>query len=400
MPWKIKSELGERWWLIRALLQGHKSVVQLCRQLGISRKTAYKWRKRFWGEGRRGLSDRSRAPRRRPTQMAGIWRGRLERLRQKHPDWGAKKIWAVLRQRWGGRGLPCVRTFARWLERLGLVERQRRRPRRAGRRLHPALTVARRPNHVWTVDFKGWFRTADGTRVEPLTVRDLFSRYGLCARLLADQRWRHSQAVFTRVFLEQGLPEVIRVDNGGPFGSKGPAGLSRLSAWWVRLGIQVEFIAPGHPEQNGAHEQFHRVFKRETTRRVARTRQGQQHKTSVWLKGYNTERPHEALGQRVPAQLHRKSRRCFPRVLPAVKYPGDGAVRQVRSNGEIKWGGRRRFIGEAFIGQPVGLKRLRPGKWAVYFCHLMIGHLHQADVGAMRPMAYRHRRRAQRKEKV
>jgi hypothetical protein len=266
--------------------------------------------------------------------------------------------------------------------------------------LHPTLTAARRANQVWTVDFKGWFRTGDGTRVEPLTVRDLFSRYGLAVGLLADQRWQPVQTVMKGLFRENGVPEVIRVDNGGPFASNGPAGLSRLSVWWMRLGIRVEFTRPGHPEDNGAHEQFHRVQQRVTAQPPARTPQGQQHRTTVWLKCYNQERPHEALEQFAPVKFYRKSGRRYPQPLPPVKYPAEWTVRQIRSNGEIRWKGRRRFVGEAFVGQPVGLKQLRRGVWGVYFIHLLIGHLHEADAGAMRPMMYRHRWRSHPKTKV
>ena len=400
MPWKITSLIGERVRLIRALLRGQKSVKQCAQEAQISRTTAWKWRQRFWREGRRGLHNRSRRPHRMPRQTARVWVRRIERLRRQHPNWGAKKLRAVLRQAWGRRALPCGRTMARWVKRLGLVRRRRPRPRKAGRTLHPTLTTARRANQVWTVDFKGWFRTGNGTRVEPLTVRDLFSRYGLAVQLLANQRWQPVQAVFRRLFRENGMPVVIRVDNGGPFASNGPAGLSRLSVWWLRLGIRVEFTRPGHPEDNGAHEQFHRVLKRETLQPPTRTRQGQQHRTNGWLKCYNQERPHEALGQRAPGKFYQKSGRRYPQPLPPVKYPADWPVRQVRSNGEIRWQGRRRFVGEAFVGQPVGLKRLRRGVWRVHFLHLQIGHLHDADAGAMRPMVYRHRQRGHRKTKV
>ena len=334
-----------------------------------------------------------------PSQTARVWVRRIGRLRRQHRDWGAKKLRAVLGRTFGGRGLPCPRTIARWVERLGLTHRRRVGPRKAGCRRHPLLTRARRANHVWTVDFKGWFRTGDGTRVEPLTVRDLFSRYGLVVQLLPDQRWRPTQAVFRRLFGAYGMPEVIRVDNGGPFASRGPAGLSRLSVWWLRLGIRVEFTRPGHPEDNGSHEQFHRELKRGTTRPPARTPQGQQYRSNGWLNGYNHIRPHEALGQGTPGQFFRKSGRRYPQQLPAVRYPKDWLVRQVRSNGEIRWQGRRRFVGEAFVGQPVALKRRCRGVWSVYFLHLQIGHLHAADIGAMRPMFYRHRWQARQKAK-
>jgi putative transposase len=392
MTWKAISVIGERCRLVVALLRKTKSVSQICREERISRKTAYKWLQRFGARGRAGLRDRSRRPRRRPRQTSRQWVERIRRLRQRRRFWGPKKLRVALRERWGP-GVPGVRTIGRWLQRLGMARVGRRRARRACVVVRPVPRLARRANEVWTVDFKGWFRTGDGQRVEPLTVRDLYSRLVLVVRLLSAQDWRQTRREFIRLFRQRGLPERIRVDNGSPFGSTGPAGLSRLSAWWVRLGIQVEFIRPGHPEDNGAHEQFHRVLKQETTRPAARTVRGQQHRMSGWCVGYNQERPHEALRQARPWERYRPSRRRYPRKLPTVAYGQGWAVRQGRQNGEIKWQGRRRFIGEAFVGQPIGLKRLRAGVWVVHFCGLLIGHLHAADVGAMRPAVYRHRKR-------
>ena len=398
MPWKIQSVVGERWRLMQAMLRKEKSVGQWCRIFGISRKTAYKWKQRFMEGGRRALRDRSRRPGRMPRQLPGKWIERIERLRKQRPHWGPKKLRAQFcRQGWHP---PTERTIARWLKRLHLTQAMRRRPRKACVRRYAALTVARKPNQVWTVDFKGWFGAGSGERCEPLTVRDLFSRYALLARLLPTQQWKPVQTVFTRLFREKGMPEAIRVDNGSPFASTGPGGLSRLSAWWVRLGIRVEFTRPGHPEDNGAHEQFHRVMKRDTTRPAAWTRGGQQHRTTVWLRDYNRRRPHEALGQRLPVELYRKSQRPFPRRLTDLEYRMVDSVRRVRSNGEIRWAGRKRFIGEAFVGQTLGLRRLRRGVWAIYFGHLLIGHLHERDVGAMRPVVYRHRHHLVRKSKM
>ena len=388
MPWKIQSVIGERWRLIKALLRKEKSLCQVCRVFGISRKTAYKWKNRFTQGGRGGLQDRSRRPRRMPERLAERWIERIRGMRKKHRDWGPKKIRAQFERQ--KLQPPSARTIGRWLKRLGLSRSLPRRPRKACVRQHPALTMARRPNHVWTVDFKGWFRTGNGERCEPLTVRDLYSRYGLLARLLVSQHGQPLKAIFTALFRQKGLPEVIRIDNGSPFASRGPAGLSRLSAWWVRLGIRVEFTRPGCPQDNGAHEQFHRVMKRETTRPVAWTRRGQQHRTTIWLRRYNQERPHEALGQRIPSQLYQKSSKRLLEPLPELQYGSGWVVRRVRSNGEIRWRGRRRFIGEAFIGQMIGLRCLGPGIHAVYFTELLIGHLHERDMGAMRPAVYKH----------
>jgi transposase InsO family protein len=398
MPWNIKSVIGERCQLVKALLRKDKSVVALCRYFGVSRKTAYKWRGRFLAGGRLGLRDRKRAPRRRPRRLSARWIGRLRWLRQRQPSWGPKKLRAHFLK--GGWRPPSVRTIGRWLRRLKLTRPRRQRPRKICVMPARVRTRASRPNQVWTVDFKGWFRAGSGERCEPLTVRDLFSRYGLLARVLPRQQGARVQAEFTRLFRAQGLPERIRVDNGSPFGSKGPAGLARLSVWWLRLGIAVEFTRPGCPQDNGAHEQFHGVLKRETAQPAAWTRQGQQHRTTSWLRYYNQERPHEALGQRVPAVVHRKSGRKFPRRLPEWKYGAGLAVRRVRSNGEIRWAGRKRFIGEAFVGERIGLKRKRAGEHAVYLGQLLIGHLHERDAGAMRPVVYRPPERKAKKKKV
>jgi hypothetical protein len=252
------------------------------------------------------------------------------------------------------------------------------------------LTVARRSNQVWTVDFKGWFRTQDGERVEPLTVRDLFSRYLLTVRLLEAQRWEAVRRVFLYLFRKYGYPSAIRADNGGPFGSTGPAGLSRLSAWWTALGIRVEFIAPGHPEQNGGHEQMHRVLKAETTKPASTNPRAQQRRTDQWAWIYNEMRPHEALEQRTPATVYRPKPTTVRNVK--VSYPNGWATRCVRSNGQIKWRGRRRFVGEAFVGYPVGLRQRSQVIWEVYFAGLLIGQMWEADQGGMRPASYAHRR--------
>lgn len=398
MPWKIQSAIGERWRLVKSLLRNEQSVKYWCAVFGISRKTAYKWKARFLVQGCQGLSDCSRRPRKSPAQLRKRGVQQIRRLRQKYPSWGPKKIRAYF-QRQGRQG-PCERTIGRWLQRLKLNRPARRRPRKACVRFYPKLTRAQRPNQVWTVDFKGWFGAGNGERCEPLTVRDLFSRYGLAARVLPTQHLVPVKAVFTRLFRQRGLPETIRIDNGGPFASRGPAGLSQLSAWWVRLGIRVEFTRPACPQDNGSHEQFHRVLKRETAWPPAATRRGQQHRCTCWLRNYNHRRPHEALGQTVPGQWYRKSQRAFPKRLPQIHYPKNYQVRQVRSNGEIRWAGRKRFIGEAFVGHPVGLRPLKPGVHAVKFADLLIGHLHRSDMGAMRPALYRHGRRTRQKPKV
>ncbi len=217
---------------------------------------------------------------------------------------------------------------------------------------------------------------------------DAFSRYLLRVSLLRDQSWSQVRKIFLRLFRENGYPGVIRVDNGSPFGSKGPAGLTRLSAWWTALGIGVEFITPGHPEQNGAHEQMHRVLKSETTRPPSRHLRAQQRRIHRWVRVYNRIRPHQALGQRSPAQLYRP--KAVQTRKAVVSYPKGWAVRRVRTNGEVRWQGRKRFLGEAFVGFPVGIKIRDRGRWEVYFGSILLGELWESDAGGVRPARYVH----------
>jgi putative transposase len=357
MSWKQITSLARRLRFVKLALRAQQSMSRLCRLFGMSRRTGYKWRTRFEREGVRGLRDRGHRPHRSPQRLAAHWLTRVRQLRRKRRSWGSRKLAATLRKDYPRQKVPSARTVAYWLKGWNLTRQQPRRSRRGPQLPRQGLTIPGRSNQVWTVDFKGWFRTRNGQRVEPLTVRDLFSRYLLAVRLLKDQSWSPVRRVFMRLFRKYGYPSVIRMDNGGPFGSTGPAGLSRLSAWWVGLGIRVEFIAPGHPEQNGAHEQMHRVLKAETTRPPSSNLRAQQRRSDRWVRTYNQIRPHEALGQIAPAQKYRA--KPAPARAVALWYPRSWAKRRVRSNGQIKWRGRKRFIGEAFVGYQVALKLRR-----------------------------------------
>jgi putative transposase len=384
MPWKVHRLLEARQRFVRAASRGLHPVAHLCRQFGISRKTGFKWLARFGSEGGPGLRDRSRRPHRSPGRTARRWLKELDQVRQRRPRWGAKKIYVRLRRRHPRAHLPKVRTITKWLRRLGRV-----RPRRAGARRGPQLprvplTVPQKPNQVWTVDFKGWFRTRDGQRVDPLTVRDLFSRYVLGIRLLS---FRHEpvRQYFQRLFAAFGQPEIIRVDHGSPFAGDGALDLSRLSAWWLRLGIRVEFTGRARPQDNAAHEQMHGVYKAETASPPAATPRGQQQRTTRFVDYYNYQRPHEALEQRVPAALYRKSRRRYRGRLPELRYRRSWRTRRVTDSGYVRWRGRLRAIGRAFGGERVGFKPVRPGVHEVYFGRHLIGLVVDTDPGGMRP---------------
>ena len=309
--------------------------------------------------------------------------------RHQHPSWGPRKLHHRLKLRHGRRGVPSSATMGRWLRQWRMVGVRRCRRPPGPKVSRPPRQPIVAPNDLWTADFKGSFCLGDGTRVEPLTVRDSLSRKALRVQLMRQQNVEDTIPVFRGLFLANGLPRRIRVDNGSPFGSKGPLGLTRLSAWWVKLDIEVEFGRPGHPEDNAGHEQFHRVMKAETASPPAQTWRGQQRRTEQWVQEYNEARPHEALEMKVPAQSYRPSVRKFPLTEQPLRYPKGWESRQVKSNGEVSWRGRVRFIGEAFARQRVGLKQHKAGIWRVYYVKHLIGELYEKQRGGMRPAIYR-----------
>jgi transposase InsO family protein len=384
MAWKTRSLLEARQRFVQAAHRGLKSVAQLCLDFGISQKTGFKWLSRFRTLGGPGLQDRSRRPKHSPRRTPVRWRKGIAHLRGRHPSWGAKKIYARLRRQHPHARLPKVRTITNCLRRLGLTRRRRLWARPGPKVPQARLTRPQAPNDVWTVDFKGWFRTRNGQRVDPLTVRDLFSRFILGIGLL---RFHHQpvRQYFQQLFKRYGQPKVIRTDHGAPFAGDGALALSRLSAWWLRLGIQVEFTRKGCPQDNGAHEQMHRVYKADVASPPAATPRGQQWRSSRWVACYNEKRPHEALEQQVPASLYRKSRRCYRPQKSKLKYPGHWLTKQVTGSGYIRWLGRHRVIGRAFGGEHVGFKPITKGRHEVYFGHHLIGVLVDTDPGGMRP---------------
>src|SRR6185312_9992581 len=256
MPWKTECVRDQRCRFLNRWRAGKLGVAELCRRVGISRKTGYKWIGRCEVEGRRGLHDRSRKAHVIGNRPSKRWLNRIRGERRRHPSWGPRKLQAVLRRY--GSSVPSAAAIGRWLAKWRLTQRRNRRGARLGPMIErPHLTTASGPNAVWSVDFKGWFRTGDGTRVDPLTIRDMTSRCLLAVELLGEQTIAATRPVFERTFRRNGLPDAIRMDNGSPFGADGALGLTRLSSWWIRLGIRVEFITPGRPGENAAHEQMH-----------------------------------------------------------------------------------------------------------------------------------------------
>jgi transposase InsO family protein len=367
---------------VRFVLQATRDELpfsELCRLFGISRKTGYKWLARYRGGGLAAMREDSRRPRTSPTRLKAEVVRLILQERQRHKRWGPKKLRERLATRHGVQPVPAASTIGRLLTRYGLTRKPRRR-RAVSQPDRTTRTAATAPNVVWATDFKGWFRTQDGQRCDPLTISDLASRYVLACRLVPSQRMEEVWPVFRQVFRRCGLPEVLRVDNGLPFGSHGVAGLSRLSAWWLALGIRVEFIEPGHPEQNGGHERMHRTLKAETARPPAATPAAQQARFDRWRREFNHERPHEALGFRCPAERYVPSGRRYTTHPPAPVYPPHFAVRCVKRQGVIKWGNRRCYIGEALRGRVVGLVEVGDAEYDVYFGDLLLGRLDAAGI--------------------
>jgi transposase InsO family protein len=315
-------------------LRDEWTMTELAQRYHISRKTGYKWIDRYEADPEHGLADRSRAPHGHGRRMAEEVRDAIVALRGKKPRWGPKKLHAVLSECEPRRHWPARSTIGDLLHREGLSA-----PRRRTRYVVPftqPLAAAQAPNDVWTADFKGWFRTTDGTRCDPLTIADACSRFVLCCRIVRPTE-PGVRPWFARAFQDYGLPRALRTDNGSPFATTGAGQLSHLAVWWLKLGIQLDRIDPGHPEQNGRHERFHLTLQEETTTPPAMTAGAQQRRFDRMRGEFNTERPHEALGQQPPARVYRASPRPYPTRLEEPWYDATHQVRRVRETGQIKW---------------------------------------------------------------
>jgi len=378
MPWSQTTAMHQKTLFIADHLRSVHSVSQLCAEYGISRKTGYKWIERFIRGGPAGLEERSRRPRCAPNAMDPQVRTALLELRRRHPTWGAKKLLAALKRRHPGWRLPGRSATCELLKRHGLVKRPRSR-RIIGHPGKPSSSILF-PNQIWCADFKGQFRMGNGRYCYPLTVTDGFSRFLLGCHGLTDTSVAGAKPVFQRLFQEFGLPQFIRSDNGVPFATNTLARLSKLSAWWVRLGVMPQLIEPGQPQQNGRHERMHRTLKAEATRPPAAAMRSQQLKFDRFRAEFNHERPHEALAQRVPADLYQSSPRPMPRKLPPLEYPDRFEVRYVSANGGIRWNKQWVNVSTTCVGEYVGLEEIDDGVWNVYFGALRLGRLHERSM--------------------
>jgi len=375
MPWPETNPVLERTKFIAAYESGLFTTTELAERFGVSRKTAYKWRDRFLEAGLEGLQDASRAPRTCPHKTDEAVARLIVAARRRHPHWGARKLLAVLAREHPGLALPSHGAAHEILRKAGLVEAQRRRrpkPQHPGAR----PLAAEAPNAVWTADFKGEFLLGNCVYCYPLTVQDAHSRFLLDCQAFDATEGHATQRAFWRLFAEYGLPEAIRTDNGVPFAA--PRAIHRLSTLavsFLKLGIRIERIEPGKPQQNGAHERMHRTLKAETTRPPEQTLTAQQARFDAFRHEYNHTRPHQALDFAVPAARYSSSPRPLPATLPEPNYPAHAEIRSVSLGGTIKFKRREYFLTRTLALDTVALEEVDDGIWNVSFYDLLLGRL-------------------------
>ena len=370
MPFNETSRMEERIRMLMEYQSGNWSVSELCRRHGVCRDTFYEWRKRKASGDPEWFMDRSHAPLQCWQVTDEAIAAKVIAMRRRFPYLGPRKLLVMLERKAPQIAWPAASTMGTILKRAGLVSPAKRRRRPIDQR--QPCTIVTKPNDEWSTDFKGWFRTRDQLRIDPLTAADSLSRFLIELRI-TEPTIEGVRPCFERAFREYGLPLRIRCDNGAPFGSHGAGGLTRLSVWWMKLGITPLFINPASPQENGRHERMHRTLKAQTSAPPANTRREQQARFDAFRKHYNEERPHEALGQRPPAEVYTSSLRAMPARLQDPWYDANHQVRRVRSNGEIKWKGEFIFIGEALVHELIGIAELETGDHVVRFANLDVG---------------------------
>jgi transposase InsO family protein len=377
MPWKEAGPMLERTRFIEEYLSGFYSITELAIRYGVSRRTLHKWLGRHDVEGLNGLADQSRAPLHSPQRTSDGVVAQIVAFRKRFPFMGPRKIIARLTELHPEVDWPAGSTAGDILARADLVQRRRRRNPPA----HPlrARTTAITPNDLMTADYKGQFLLRNRRYCYPLTIVDHVTRFILACDAFTSTEQTHTQRAFERVFRTYGLPRAILSDNGSPFGSPGLARLSRLSLWWIRLGIAVERIVPGHPEQNAAHERMHQTLKAETTRPPESTLDRQQARFDQFVHDFNHERPHEALGQKRPATLYTPSPRPYPESLPPIDYGGHLEIRKVDDRGTIKWKNEKLFLSHTLNGEMVGLEEIDDGIWSLFYGSTLLARFDERE---------------------
>jgi len=357
---------------------GNHTMTELCQRYEITRETGYVWVRRYRQAGVPGLVERSRAAHRHSNQMPEEIERMVLELRQAHMRWGPRKLKKILERDEPGRMWPATSTIGALLQREGLVVARKKRKRTAP--YSEPLAHAHGANRVWCADFKGWFRTGDGERIDPLTISDAHSRYLLRCQAVEKTDTARVQAIFEAAFREYGMPAAIRTDNGPPFASSAVAGLSRLAVWWIKLGIVPERIAAGHPEQNGRHERMHRTLKQEVAQPPAANRRKQQRALDHFREEYNEVRPHEALQMNTPAAVYEPSERKYPARVSAPDYPESMLVRSVRRRGHFRWKKHEMFLTEVLWGEQVGLLPVDDRWFTIYFAQYPIARFDSQEL--------------------
>lgn len=381
MGWKETCVVDERMRFVIAAEQREESFAALCRRFGVSRKTGYEWLGRYEEAGFEGLVDRSRAPHRHPRAVSATIAERCLEVRRAHPSWGPVKVRAYLERRDRAVVWPAPSTIGSLFDREGLTVKRKLRRRSPASGV--PFAACRGANDVWCIDFKGWFLTGDGTRCEPLTLCDAYSRYLLRCQALPRTDTTHVWPVLEAAFREFGLPRVLRSDNGAPFASTGAGGLSQFAVKVIKAGVLPERIEPGKPQQNGRLERFHLTLLKDTAEPPAHSLRQQLARFRAFQREYNEERPHQALGNDPPA-AHYAPARPFDGVLREPAYGPDQAVRRVRPNGGIKWRGHEVHINQALAGEPVGLQEQDDG-WHVAFGPIALGIIAHGDHRLRKP---------------
>lgn len=371
MPWKVIGPVEQKMEFVVRWKAGER-VKDLCREFGISEKTGHKLLGRYAERGIEGLNEQSRRPLSSPNRTPPDVVARLLKLREDYPTWGPKK----LRERFlvlnPGVRVPAVSTIGVMLQTAGVT---RQRPKRRRATPSTSLKQTHAPNELWCIDFKGHFRLGNKQLCYPLTLSDHFSRFVLTCEALENTRSAGVKAALADTFREWGLPDAIRSDNGTPFASTGFGGLSSLSVWLLRLGIALERIAPGHPEQNGRHERMHLTYKQDATRPPGANILQQQERSDRFRQVFNYERPHEALGMKTPSEIYNASSKPFdPKPLEPLEYPLHDATTRVSHSGHAVFGRRHFYIGTAFAGENIGVRELTAGTWLVSFMNMDIGY--------------------------
>ncbi len=372
MPWKKTDQMNERVKFIAKYLDKRMPFADLCSQFEISRKTGYKWIARYQAGGVKALYDRSRKPKRHPQAVSEELIEKIIRARRKHPRWGPKKLLVIVKRAEPNIVLPAASTVGEILKRNDLIKPKRRR--RYSSPYGKPLGGYDQPNAIWGADFKGHFPVG-GKRCFPLTITDGFSRYLIRCKLLPRPLHAPVQKTFEQAFREFGMPEAIRTDNGAPFSTLAPGGLSRLSVWWIKLGIRPERIEPGRPDQNGRHERMHATLKAETAMPPKTSFRSQQYAFDKFLHEFNTVRPHEALSMDVPINFYKASLRSFPNRLPDIEYPSHFRVEKSYPNGVVSLGHTQWYISGCLRNEFVGLEEIDDDVWKVYFGPIALGIL-------------------------